>query len=202
MNKQQNILIAGDSFAADWSLTPGEPQYGWPTLLSYCYNINNVAKGGVGEYKILQQLKNQDLSKYSTVIIAHTSPTRCHTKTHPIHSKDSFHDSCDLLYSDIEYHNNKISNFFNFSLRAAKNWFVYHYDPDYQQDIYWLIRNEINRLLIGKNVIELKSFDVVAESTHIVLDYSHEVVHNQNYANHYTPRTNKKIFDDLLELLE
>lgn len=194
------ILIVGDSFAADWRLKSNELDYGWPTLLSQAHSTTNLAKGGVGEYKILKQIQSQDLNNYHSVIVAHTSPSRCHTKTHPVHNHDSFHNSCDLLYSDIDYHSKRSSNLFNFSLRAAKNWFIYHYDHDYQQDIYWLIRKEIDSLLQDKNVIELKNFDIKANNT--VLDYTGHAVYNQGYANHYTPETNKEIYNDILELLK
>lgn len=194
------ILIVGDSFAADWRSKSSELDYGWPTLLSQTHSTTNLAKGGVGEYKILKQIQSQDLNNYHSVIVAHTSPSRCHTKTHPVHNHDSFHNSCDLLYSDIDYHSKRSSNLFNFSLRAAKNWFIYHYDHDYQQDIYWLIRKEIDSLLQDKNVIELKNFDIKANNT--VLDYTGHAVYNQGYANHYTPETNKEIYNDILELLK
>ena len=46
------ILIAGDSFAAEW---PGNN--GWVKLLSQKFSVTNVAQAGVGEYKILKQLK-------------------------------------------------------------------------------------------------------------------------------------------------
>ena len=51
-----NVLIAGDSFAAEW---PGSN--GWVKLLAKKYNVKNVAQAGVSEYKILQQ-------KFSTIM--------------------------------------------------------------------------------------------------------------------------------------
>jgi hypothetical protein len=194
------ILIVGDSFAADWRLKSSELNYGWPTLLEQAHDVTNLAKGGVGEYKILRQIQSQNINDYHTVIVAHTSPSRCHTKQHPVHKFDSFHSTCDLLYSDIDYHSNRIVNLFNFSLRAAKNWFVYHYDHEYQENIYYLIRKEIDSLLADKHVIELKCFDVV--SSHTVLDYSTKAKHNQGYANHFTPKVNKQIYNDIIGLLK
>ena len=47
------ILIAGDSFAAEW---PGT--HGWSKMLAEHHDVKNVAQAGVSEYKILKQLKN------------------------------------------------------------------------------------------------------------------------------------------------
>ena len=63
------ILIAGDSFAA---LYPGERQ-GWPNLLSEKYNIKNVAQAGISEYKILNQIKSENLNQYDLVIVSYKS---------------------------------------------------------------------------------------------------------------------------------
>ena len=61
-----NVLIAGDSFAAEW---PGSN--GWVKLLAKNYDVTNVAQAGVSEYKILQQIKNANLNKYDLVMICH-----------------------------------------------------------------------------------------------------------------------------------
>ena len=60
-----NVLIAGDSFAAEW---PGSN--GWVKLLAKKYNVKNVAQAGVSEYKILQQINTANLDKYDLVIVS------------------------------------------------------------------------------------------------------------------------------------
>ena len=111
-----NILIIGDSFAADWS-TKYNNYLGWPNLLAQSHSVTNLAQAGVSEHKIYKQLCSvQDLSVYDVVIVAHTSPFRVPTKRHPMHSKDVLHKDADLIYSDIEYHSNRLKNIFNKSV--------------------------------------------------------------------------------------
>ncbi len=45
---KSKLLIAGDSFAADW--LSGES--GWPNLLANEYDVTNVAQAVCSEYKI------------------------------------------------------------------------------------------------------------------------------------------------------
>jgi hypothetical protein len=101
-----------------------------------------------------------DLEKYNVVLIAHTSPSRVHTRKHPIHSNDSLHKNADLIYADIEYHGNKITNIFNASLNSGVGYYKFHYDAEYYTTIYDLIRAEIYRLLTGKKAITLINFDL------------------------------------------
>ena len=52
---KKKLLIAGDSFAADWTIKyKGE---GWVNTLCEDYDVTNVAQAGVSEYKIYNQLK-------------------------------------------------------------------------------------------------------------------------------------------------
>ena len=106
------ILVAGDSFAAEW---PGNN--GWVKLLAQKFPVTNVAQAGVSEYKILKQLVNLD--DYNIIIVSHTSPSRIHTPKHPLHTK-GLHKDCDLLYNDIDR-----TSLFNSSLRAAKGCLLY-----------------------------------------------------------------------------
>ena len=48
------ILIAGDSFAADWKIK--HSGNGWVNMLSNDYDVTNIAQAGASEYKIYQQL--------------------------------------------------------------------------------------------------------------------------------------------------
>jgi hypothetical protein len=94
------VLIAGDSFAADWRVKYPN-QTGWPNLLAEKYDTTNIAQAGVSEYKILKQIQNVDLSKYDSVIISHASPNRVHCLSHPVHSNDTLHKDSDLIYTDL-----------------------------------------------------------------------------------------------------
>ena len=88
------ILIAGDSFAADWTIKNNKS--GW---VNYMTDVDNLAQPGVGEYKIFKQLQSRDLSLYTHIIVSHTSPYRIHTFHNPLHIDDSFHHACCLLYT-------------------------------------------------------------------------------------------------------
>ena len=48
-----NILICGDSFAADW--TKKYDGTGWVNMLTKDHTITNIAEAGVSEYKIYKQ---------------------------------------------------------------------------------------------------------------------------------------------------
>ncbi len=182
------ILIAGDSFAAEW---PGND--GWVKLLSQKFPVTNVAQAGVGEYKILKQLKNFD--DYEIIIVSHTSPSRVHTPKHPLHIQ-GLHKDCDLLYNDIDR-----TSLFNSSLTAAKGYFKYHYDDVYQCDIYKLIRQEIYNMLQNKIYISMSHIDIaklfIYEDNH--LDFSEFWQKNKGNENHYTKKGNEKIFNIVLD---
>lgn len=200
-NNTKPIAIFGDSFSADWQKKSPE-YFGWPNMLNELFSVINFSQPGISEYKILQQIKNTDLKKFSVVIVAHTSPTRVHTKKHPIHSNDKFYKNCDLLISDILYHSAKIINFFNFSLQSAKNWFLYHYDEKYQEDIYFLIKKEIDFLLRNKKVIEIKNFDIPDNKNHVIIDNRKYVEHSKNFSNHYSLSTNIKTYQSIKNTIE
>ena len=182
------ILVAGDSFAAEW---PGDN--GWVKLLSQKYPVKNLAQAGVGEYKILKRLNNID--DYDIIIVSHTSPSRVHTPNHPIH-KEGLHKDCDLLYNDIDR-----TSFFNPSLSSAKSYFKYHYDDTYQCDIYKLIRQEIYSMLQNKIYISMSHIDIaklfIYEDNH--LDFSEFWKKNKGKENHYSKAGNEKIFNIILD---
>jgi hypothetical protein len=188
------ILVAGDSFAAAWP----ETKSGWPSLLGSMFNVTNVAQAGVGEYKILKQIKNVNLNLFDLVIVSHTSPFRIHTPTHPI-ERAGLHQHCDLIYTDLEAN----FNVNNKSLTTALNWFKYHYDEDYQNDIYTLLRKEINHLItipylcLDHNPITSK---YAFEENRI--DLSHVWAKNRGDVNHYTDQGNLWVFNEITNTIK
>lgn len=179
------LLVAGDSFAAEW---PGSN--GWPKLLKKDYEVTNIAQAGVSEYKILKQLQNITLDDYDVFIVSHTSPSRVHTPTHPLPRTD-LHKNCDLIYSDIE---NRF-DLFNPSLRAAKGYFQHHYDDHYYQTIYSLLRKEIYTLLTKRKYLSLSHVEIakyfIWEDNH--LDFTDFWQANKGKENHYNEEGNQKI---------
>ena len=92
----KKILIAGDSFAADWTVK--HIGGGWVNLLTKDFKVKNVAEAGVSEYKIYKQLLNQNLVDYDHIIVSHTSAYRIPIEEHPIHKDDILHNNCDLIF--------------------------------------------------------------------------------------------------------
>ena len=117
------ILIAGDSFAADWKIKYNGN--GWVNMLSDDYDVTNIAQAGVSEYKIYQQLINHNTTMYDKIIISHTSAYRIPVFEHPIHSKDILHHNCDLIYSDLKEHKD------NSLVKSAIDFYENLFDLDY-----------------------------------------------------------------------
>lgn len=181
-----SVLICGDSFAANW---PGE---GWPKKLAQKYNVKNLAQAGVGEYKILRQIESENILNFDLVIVSHTSPSRVHTRKHPLH-QTGLHKDCDLIFNDVDRF-----SFLNESLKSAKGWFKYHYDEEYQIDIYKMLRQKINSL-IKKPYISISHADLpddlVLESTHI--DFRSIWIENRGDVNHYSANGNDIVFQTI-----
>jgi hypothetical protein len=195
----KKILLIGDSFAADWSIK-NRSFPGWPNLLAEKYAVTNLAQAGCSEYKILAQLNSvDDLDMYDIVLVCHTSLYRVYTRQHPIHYTDALHKNADLMLNDLVYHQSKLKNFFNSSLRSAVNIFEKHFDQPYLEDIYRLIREKINAILQNKKVIVINNFEHLREfcSEKNVLDFSDEIKNNPGPVNHTTQEINLKIFHQL-----
>lgn len=178
------ILLAGDSFGAQWP----DNYTGWPTLLSQSFNVTNVAQAGVGEYKILNQIKNSNLNKFDLVIVNHTSPYRIHTAA-SIHNTQ-LHANCDLIFTDIESHKNNKDP----KIVTAYNWFKYHYDEQYQEDIYDLIRKEINSNIdIPYIAIDHNQTSACRAFENNRIDFSNYWPGNRGDVNHYTNDGNRYV---------
>jgi hypothetical protein len=191
-----NILISGDSFAADWTVKYPN-QKGWPNLLKNQFKIKNVAQAGCSEYKIYRQLENEKLEKYDHIIICHTSPFRIPTIKHPIHCNDVFHKNCDLLYTDIKENLEK-----NPELISICDFFENYFD--FESAIF-------NHTLICK---EIESITSLYNTTHIVnidwkdlyqfrnlLSFYKLFQKNRGLMNHYDDNGNEIVYKTILERL-
>lgn len=195
-NQKIKILIAGDSFASDW--TPKSIDFkGWVNLLADRYDVTNVAESGVSEYKILKQLERNNLDLFDYIIVCHTSPYRLHTISHPIKYKSVLHTNSDMLYADIEYHYSKWYNVFNKSLKTAYNWFVYHYDKTFYEDIYKLMYEKIENILVNHNSIEIDNFNKNTNK----LNYMFYCTPNSG-VNHFDEVTNKRIYQEIKNTID
>jgi len=160
--KDKRVLICGDSFATD-------NNNGWSRLLANDYNVLNLAENGVSQYKIVQQLISVNLLDFDFIIVSHTSPNRVFINNHPVHKKGKTHKNSDLIFTDIEYHLEKMPT--DPVLLAAKQYFRYIYDQDYQEYIYKLMQENILSLLQN------------TKSLHLLTLYDNNVYLFSNYIN-------------------
>ena len=197
------ILIAGDSFAADWTIKYPDAK-GWPNLLADKFAVVNLAQAGVTEYKILAQIRSvTDLKRFDLVVISHTSPYRVHTRRHPVHWGDALHGNSDLCVSDIDYHASGFKAWFNPALRSANRFFLDHFDPEYQETVYLLLKQQIHQLLhdqpciVIENSISLPGSVGRAE----IFDICHIQESNSGLYNHLDEHGNGLVFDGLCDLI-
>lgn len=199
------ILIAGDSFAADWTVKYPEGK-GWPNLLAEHHDVTNVAQAGVGEYKIYQQIKKQkNINLYDIVIISHTNPYRVHTRKHPIHHGDSLHGNADLSMSDIKYHATRIKSLFNMSLWSANRFFQDHFDSEYQEEIHELLVNSIHARLKTTRCIQVNNFicsNTLNNTSEDFVDLSGTQLSHPGIHNHLNDTGNKLAFEILQQVID
>ena len=198
-----NILIIGDSFAADWSVKYND-YLGWPTLLSQDHNVMNLAQAGITEYKIWLQLESvNNLSDYDLVIVSHTSPYRIHTIKHPVHYNDLLHSHADLMLTDCEYHSSRIKFWFNAALSSAVGFYKHHFDKKYFETIYTMFCERINTKLASHNVIVINNlpgnFEFAVE--HAILNFSELWTHEPGLINHYSKLGNQEIYQRITDTI-
>jgi len=187
---KRNLLIVGDSFSADWTKKYNENS-GWVNKLEQNYNVTNLSEAGVGEYKILLQLKSVENTMYDNVIICHTSPFRIYIRQHPIHHTDILHHNCDLIYGDVlEHKGNPICN-------TAINFFEQIYDMEYACFVHELIVKEIQTQY--PNAIHISFFDLNISNIHYF--YS-EFKKYKGTVNHLNEKGNDVVYNKICKLLE
>ena len=144
-----NVLILGDSWAADWSEQHSE-YLGWPNIVAQKHTVTNIAQAGVSQYSILKQLDTVQPLDYDAVIISITSPYRVYTPQHPVHTS-GLHANSDLIYTDCEHH--ATENPDNKRLLSAKAYFEHHYDLDYADAIHHSMVDRCLDRLDSRNTI-------------------------------------------------
>lgn len=196
------ILIAGDSFAADWTVKYPDGK-GWPNLLAEHHDVTNLAQAGIGEYKVYTQLKSVlDFESYDLILIAHASPWRIPTIANPMHANDPLLANSDLIFSDLEYHSNKFANLFNRPMQSAVGFYQYHYDENFFKLCYDLIRKKIDDNLSGKNFLILNFRSATYAPNSLVLNLHDIVVAHKGCVNHLSNEGNYKVFTKIMEKID
>jgi hypothetical protein len=183
----QTLLIAGDSFSADW--TTKYKGRGWVNMLENDFEVTNISQAGVSEYKIYLQLKSQDLSKFDNVIVSHTSAYRIPIQEHPIHKGDLLHDNCDIIFSDISEHlNNPI-------MKTAYDFYSDIFYPEYFCFVNDLIYKEIYNLI--PSGLHITFFDSFYPTE--VLKFENVFLNNRGVINHLNDVGNNIIYEKIIQ---
>lgn len=192
------ILIAGDSFSADWS-----KKYpacaGWPNVLSNNYQITNLSQAGCSEYKIYLQLTSVDLTLYDAIIVSHTSPYRWYVKDHPVYAKDQLHNASDLIYNDIVAHLPDMPE-----LEPIVIFFEKYFDLEYANFVHNLICAKIETLIpTAVRVMHIQNFDSAGmHQFKNVMDFYPTFQSHPGLINHYSDRGNKVVVNQLTHWLD
>ena len=187
------ILICGDSFGADWPSVTN--CVSWIDLLRKKHNITNLSQAGCGEYKILKQLKSENLNFFDRIIICHTSAFRIYINQNPLHPS-GLHQHSDLILSDVE--SAAESEF-------KKNilwWFQHVFDIDHANAMHDLIKKEIHNLVALKKHIHLNFFPL-EECDFCKFETNLNAVwqQNQGNVNHMNQHGNQQVFQIVESLL-
>jgi hypothetical protein len=183
-----NILLCGDSFAADWNHRSTQA---WWQQLSQHHDMVNVAQAGCSEYRILQQLRNQCLNDFDAVIICHTSPYRIYVQKNPLHPSGT-HANSDLIFSDVE--NSK-----NTEVREhLLYWFQHLLDLDHARDMYGMIRREIQDLVSGRPCLHLNFFEQTLSGDVSMHRFWRD---HPGDINHMDPTGNRRVYQYIKELI-
>jgi hypothetical protein len=191
------LLIVGDSFAADWSVKDST-QVGWPNLLAKQASVNNIARAGVSQFRILQQLQSVCFDDYDWTVVCNTSPSRMVTRQHPVHQND-LHSASDLIFADLEYHQSNRSSNENPALTCAYDFFRYHYDEEFQRFVYEAVLKSMAEMLEKRKYIFLRT-PLVPD--HVTFHVAIEQQDVQKYcANHLSHAGNLKVYQKICDII-
>lgn len=189
--KLKKILICGDSFAANTLSTDDS----WTHLMKSDFEITNKASPGVGEYKILQQVKSEKISKYDYIIISHTSPNRIHTLENPLYDEETHtYHSSDVLFNDCR---NKLGK--HPDADFLYNYFLKIFDLDYYEYIHMCCCRDIDELTKGHKTIHVTHFDWDGFYDFGKRFYNFYPIWEKNKGNinHYSALGNRKIYEKI-----
>jgi hypothetical protein len=195
-----NVLILGDSFAADWTIK--HPGMGWPNMLAQYHEVTNLAQAGCSEYKIWLQLQSimMTLPDFDFVLVAHTSPYRIYVKEHPVHHQDRLHGASDLIYNDIK---DKLDR--DPELCIIVQWFEKYFDLDHAKFVHNLICEKIDRVLhpYQHKVLHITNLDWTdLYRFDNMMSFESMFDKYRGLMNHYDKQGNELIFQSINQIIE
>ena len=193
-----NLLICGDSFAADWTVKYND--IGWPNMLANDYKITNLAQAGCSEYKIYKQLVSVNLDEYDAIIVSHTSPNRIYVNAHPVHANDVLHKNSDLIYTDIVEHSKS-----NKSLKPIVDYFENYFDLEFAIFVHTMICEKIEKHLhkFSGPIIHLATLpwdDLYYFND--MLSLEHLFKNHRGFMNHYDLQGNEIAYGTIKAILD
>ena len=193
-----NLLICGDSFAADWTVKYND--IGWPNMLANDHKITNLAQAGCSEYKIYKQLVSVNLTEYDAIIISHTSSNRIHVKSHPVHANDLLHKHSDLIYTDIVEHSKS-----NKSLKPIVDYFENYFDLEYAIFVHTTICEKIEKHLNQFSGLVIHIATLPWDDLYYfnnMLSFEHLFKNHRGFMNHYNLRGNEIAYETIKTILD
>ena len=182
------ILIAGDSFSSP--ALAGD--HGWPKILAEKYATTNVSQPGIGEYKILQNLKTQKLHTFDLVIVSHTSPYRVHTEINPLYPAGHVYHTSDILFADAESKHSCMADYFR-----------YVFDPEYYRFVHTACCREIDHLTNSIPTIHITHFDWAdLYPFESLINFHSFWTANRGNEVHYNEHGNQHVLDILTKEIE
>jgi hypothetical protein len=188
----KKLLICGDSFSS----TQLSGNTGWPVLLRNMYDVTNISQPGVGEYKILQQLKSQNLQLYDLIIISHTSPYRVHCEENPLYDKDHLYRKSDIIFADAENKKTPIS-------LSVCDYFNLVFDLEYYRFVHSSCCAAIDQLTTQLPALHITHFewDDLYQFPKLINFYKHWKKNTGQYC-HYSVQGNEQVYNILQSQLE
>jgi len=178
------LLICGDSFSA-----PSNEPSAWTSLIKQHFEVTNLSQRGCSEYKIYKQINSQNLNKYDSIIISHTSPYRIYTPLNNFHAADPLYKDACFIYTDV-----KENSLTNSKLNSVVDFFENHFDLEYAEYIHNLILSDIEKLC-PKDTLHLSHLEwknLYRFSNHI--DFNNLFVKQRGNVNHYNIEANEIIY--------
>jgi len=187
----KKILLVGDSFSS----LQLAGKNGWAKLLAERFEVTNLSQPGIGEYKILQKLKTQNLSDFDLILISHTSENRLHCQSNPLYPSTHLYHSSDIIFADAESKKPQLN-----IANSIVDYFKIIFDPEYYQFIHFCCCQEIDKLTSASPVIHMTNF----QWNHLyafknLLNFYETWRRHPGNENHYSNEGNLIVFNTLLE---